>query len=92
VPIQNVRELETVVREVIIGLDKHIFARVNDDKLEAARRQLIAVRDALKRDKELSERQLQTLNQTTTSLREALNDDRLNDLLWDVTDFLELQK
>jgi hypothetical protein len=92
VGIRSELELETIIREVILQLDKAIYARVSEAQLEAARRMLVSVRDALRRKEPLTERQIKGLNETAATLRDALRDERVNDLMWDVTDYFEFNK
>jgi hypothetical protein len=90
VTIRSESELETLAREVVLYLDKMIYVQGGDAKLEGARRNLVAVRDALHRKEKLTQRQVQALNESAVVLREVLKDQRINDLLWDMQDFFEL--
>ena len=88
--IRSESEVEFLVREVVLHLDKMIYMQGGDAKLEGARRNLVAVRDVLHRKEKLTERQVQSLNESAVVLRELLKDQRINDLLWDMQDFFEL--
>lgn len=90
VPIQNQGELETVIHEVIIQLDKRIHAFGATPKMEGGRRTLVEVRDTLKRKDPLGPLLVQKLNTAAAILRETLKDNRVDDLMWDVTDYIEL--
>ena len=90
VTIRNESELETLVREVVLYLDKMIYVQGGDARLEGARRNLLAVRDALHRKEKLTKRQVQGLNESAVVLREVLKDQRMHELLWDIQDFFEL--
>lgn len=90
VTIRNESELETLAREVVLYLDKLIYVQGGDAKLEGARRNLVAVRDTLHRKEKLTQRQVQALNESAVVLREVLKDQRINDLLWDMQDYFEL--
>jgi hypothetical protein len=88
-PISSPAEFETVLKTVLVRLDRVIHDNARDPALEGARRQLAIVHQTVKAKQPIGPAQARSLAAASATLRARVDDEALGDQLWDLSDFAE---
>ena len=89
--ISSISELEAVLSQTLLKIDKVVFERVTAPELSTARRDLQRVLDGASKDGALKERASLLERAAATVRKEIPADQDLHAALWDCIDYVEDQ-